>query len=122
VPALLDRGASGMSYFNHALLPKRLRSFKSTFCYGVLLLSLYASGRDWTIEAMEMPTLHVASILGLPWLRQTVRENGYRDSMKPFGLLTHKEIKATNCSYFKWRVLSRDRARLGKLSSGFFEF
>ncbi len=33
----------------------------------------------------------------------------------------HQEIKASNCNYFKGCVLSRDRARLGKLSSVFFE-
>ena len=135
---------------------------------------------------MEMPTLPVAIILGLPWLRQNVREDGYRYSMHQFWLLDgtvlpiylerpspavssllsmvrnsivgtvpsmdpvdehhpstpdippvaastsprgriavyssrHQEITASNCNYFKGRVLSRDRARLGKLSSIFFE-
>ena len=77
VSTLLDSGASGMGYFNRALLPKGFRiqrmletgpcfarvadtSVKPTACHGPFLLSFYVSGRDWTIEAMEMPTLHVA--------------------------------------------------------------
>jgi hypothetical protein len=135
---------------------------------------------------MEMPTLPVAIILGLPWLRRNVRQDGYRYSMhqlwlrdgtvlpfylkcpsasvssllsmvrnsivgtvpkmdpvdghnpstpdipsvaastSPRGRIAiyssrHQEITASNRNYFKGRILSRDRARLGKLSSILFD-
>ncbi len=91
---------------------------------------------------LERPSTAVSSLLSMvrysivdtvPEMNPVDEDNPFTPQMPPVAGSTsrrgripiysckHQEIKASNCNYFKGRVLSHDCARLGPLSSVFFE-